>query len=73
MHKSLPVYHTITERGLIRWGAHFRTMAWREGLGPTLPCLPERGGGPTLGRLVNQTVQVVYLDGVVGKAYPWLL
>ena len=22
---------------------------------------------------VNQTVQVVYLDGVVGKAYPWLL
>ena len=25
------------------------------------------------GRGLNQTVQVVYLDGVVGKAYPWLL
>ena len=31
--KSLSVYHTVTERGLIRWGAHLRMMARREGLG----------------------------------------
>ena len=31
--KSLAVYHAVTERGLVRWGAHLHTMAWREGLG----------------------------------------
>ena len=31
--KSLSVYHAVTERGLIRWGAHLRTMARQEGLG----------------------------------------
>ena len=31
--KSLAVYHAITERGLVRWGAHLRTMARREALG----------------------------------------
>ena len=33
--KSLAVYHAIaiTERGLVQWGAHLRTMARREGLG----------------------------------------
>ena len=39
--KSLSVYHAITERDLIRWGAHLRTMAQREGLGhagDTRPC-----------------------------------
>ena len=40
--KSLSVYHAVTERGLIRWGAHLRTMARRrEGLGhagDTRPC-----------------------------------
>ena len=33
--KSLAVYHAIMERGLVRWGAHLRTMARREGLGHT--------------------------------------
>ena len=39
--KSLLVYHTVTERGLIRWGAHLRTMERRESLGhagDTRPC-----------------------------------
>ena len=30
---SLGVYSAVTERGLIRWGAHLRTMARRDGLG----------------------------------------
>ena len=39
--KSLSVYHAVTERGLIHWGAHLHTMARREGLGhagDTRPC-----------------------------------
>ena len=31
--KSVLVYHAVTERGLIRWGAHLRTIARRAGLG----------------------------------------
>ena len=31
--QSLGVYSAVTERGLIRWGAHLRTMARRDGLG----------------------------------------
>ena len=47
--KSLSVYHAITERGLIRWGAHLRTMVQRAGLGhagdtrPCPACLSEVG------------------------------
>ena len=39
--KSLSMYHAVTECGVIRWGAHLHTMAWREGLGDagdTCPC-----------------------------------
>ena len=31
--KSVLVYNAVTERGLIRWGAHLRTMAQRTSLG----------------------------------------
>ena len=54
---SLWVYHAVTERGLIRWGAHLRTMARREGVrdmrGTPAPApLAKERWGPGIGSLL---------------------
>ena len=40
MRKSLSVYNTITERGLIRWRAYLRTMAQCQSLGHEVDIRP---------------------------------